>query len=530
MVEESTRASREAVQFFIEPAAGTLARAKSRRHHIIFGRRGSGKSSLLRKIHADHLLDRIPSAMVDLEDFKAHSYPDVLISVLIKTLSELQVWLDTAAVSPASKSSFWHLFSKEKPSNARMTKAQVTSLSSVLEREIEQLNILLHAPDTSESTAAAKISTVATREAETSGGISLKAPTLDLNGGLKGKFGSTNEATRDVRTSYTSKKIETLSRNIMRYKQVLGDFAQKAGGDIFILLDDLYHIRLSDQADVIDYFHRLAKGQPIRIKVGTIKHRSRWYLYGDPPRGMKIGDDTDEIDLDVTLERYATAKEFLLKILGQFAQESGVKLEEIMTDGARDRLVLASGGVARDFLTLFRRALDETRDRVFSGDLARGDRIGAEDVNKAAGAYYDNKTEELKRDTGEAEGQALLGTIEKIRKFCVDETNANCFLVEKDLNNDLQRVVLELVDLKFLHHARSRVTIRNREGKVYDAFMLDLSFYTGERKRRELDMIEFWKSGEELRSSKLIYAEKEITLNWSPSATTPRKRRPARRK
>ena len=52
-LEEATRASSSGVRRFIEPAAGTLQRATSRSHHIVFGRRGSGKSSLLSKAAQD---------------------------------------------------------------------------------------------------------------------------------------------------------------------------------------------------------------------------------------------------------------------------------------------------------------------------------------------------------------------------------------------------------------------------------------------------------------------------------------------
>ena len=67
------------------------------------------------------------------------------------------------------------------------------------------------------------------------------------------------------------------------------------------MLDDLYHNRRPDQPRVIDYFHRLGKSANFWIKIGTIRHRSSWYINGDPPLGMKIGDDGDEIDLDLTL-------------------------------------------------------------------------------------------------------------------------------------------------------------------------------------------------------------------------------------
>jgi hypothetical protein len=106
LCEEVTRATPEAARRFIEPAPGVLSRAKSKQHNIIFGRRGSGKSSLLRKVAADLTIDRRPISFVDMETFKGHSYPDVLISVLIKSLHEFRHWLTGAATAPATKTSF----------------------------------------------------------------------------------------------------------------------------------------------------------------------------------------------------------------------------------------------------------------------------------------------------------------------------------------------------------------------------------------------------------------------------------------
>jgi hypothetical protein len=124
LVEESTRSTREGVKYFIEPASGTLERAKNKRHHIIFGRRGSGKSSLLAKVTEDLTISRSPTAYVDLEEFKGHSYPDVLLSVLIKALSEFKKWLETAAINPATKKSFWTKFFGSKPARGGFNRAK----------------------------------------------------------------------------------------------------------------------------------------------------------------------------------------------------------------------------------------------------------------------------------------------------------------------------------------------------------------------------------------------------------------------
>lgn len=506
VVEESTRSTREGVKYFIEPAPGTLARAKNKRHHIVFGRRGSGKSSLLAKVTADLTVSRSPIAYVDLEEFKGHSYPDVLLSVLIKAFDEFKKWLETAAVNSATKTSFWTRFFGSKPKRASFNRAKTKEMANELASIIDELNACLFASDeqkvqtTKRSESAEELQTALLSEVGTTG---VK---------LQGKLATHDKQAsgREEKSEYVSKKIELLHRNIMRYKSLFSRMTELADGPAFLLLDDLYHIRLTDQAQVLDYFHRIAKGSNLWIKVGTIRHRSRWYVYGTPPYGMKLGDDAEEIDLDVTLEKYDLTKRFLLRILEQFARETGVKLDDFLTDGARDRLVVASGGVARDFLTIFRRAIDIARERAGRGDASRGDKIGTEDVNKAAGENDKFKREDFSRDAGKDEERKLLDSFEKASDFCLNKTKANCFLIDKDLASDDVANITELVDLKFLHHVRSRVTIRDRVHRLYVAYMLDLSQYVGERARRNFEIVEFWakNADDSLRKTRFIYLER----------------------
>lgn len=183
-----------------------------------------------------------------------------------------------------------------------------------------------------------------------------------------------------------------------------------------------------DQAAVIDYFHRIAKGGSLWLKIGTIRHRTSWYIHGDPPIGLKLGDDADEINLDLTLEKYSLAKEFLFKILQGLSSEVELSTSDIIADGARDRLVLASGGVARDFLNIFRKSIDIGRER---GGGGKGERINGEDVNNAAGEYDATKQEEFKLDTLD-DSQPLDKEFTKIKRFCLESSNHNCFLVHTD--------------------------------------------------------------------------------------------------
>ncbi|MEK5240385.1 hypothetical protein NST99_32550 [Paenibacillus sp. FSL L8-0470] len=504
-VEEATRATVMSTTRFIEPAGSTLSRAMSKRNHIVFGRRGSGKTSLLLKAKRDLSLKRTPVAFVDMEQFKSHSYPDVLISVLIATLESFKEWVQEVGLNSTNKISWWKKVFGAQPERSPLNKTKSGQLVINLNQQIENLNTILHSED--EADLSYKWSSGDSVEAENTGelGVELKG----IKAGVNSKETRKNDSNIEVTEASRRSKVNYLHRHMLDFRKLFKEISDLAGTDAFLMLDDLYHIRRSDQANVLDYFHRATKGNQVWLKAGTIRHRTDWYLHSDPPKGLKLGDDADEIDLDITLEKFSIARTFLSSVLQEIAEEAGSQNPRIiMAESAMDRLVLASGGVARDFLTIFRRSVEVARER---GGGFRGPKIGAEDVNRAAGEHDSSKREELKRDTND-ERERLEKLFENVREFCFN-TGTNCFLVERDWNQDGAKDIEELVDLRLIHRINPRVTVRDRAGKLYIAYMLDLSQYTGDRKRRGLNMISFWsKDGsDQLRKASLIFAERPVS-------------------
>ena len=144
IVEEGARANARNTTRFIEPAEGTLRRAITKRHHLIFGRRGSGKSSLLFKSADTLKAGGRPIAYVDLEAYKGHHYPDLLISALIATLLTFSGWLDDAKLS-AEFARTWRTAWLWK---TRTTKRQQKEdLSASLQSIIADLRAQLHVAD-----------------------------------------------------------------------------------------------------------------------------------------------------------------------------------------------------------------------------------------------------------------------------------------------------------------------------------------------------------------------------------------------
>lgn len=502
-LEEAARATADSPRLFIEPARGTLDRAKSKRHHLVFGRRGSGKTSLLRKAGADLTQSRAPTAFVDLEAFKGHKYPDVLLSVLLQTFSALSSWLDEVALTPATRTSFWNRVCGAKPHRPPLDKRAVHQLKARIDEQQKELNDLLYLQD--HAALSRTQETQSTDDSAVDRQVNVGAESGKARVGIGSSISRKQVSTlRDVALEQSTRdKTDWLMRKIIDFQAIIDALVRVSGQHLYIFLDDLYHIARTDQAQVLDYFHRILKGRSAWLKVGSIRHRTNWYHHGNPPTGLKLGDDCDEIDLDITLEKHEGAKRFLLQIIDQIIDEVGLdNHSKLLTPGGVDRLVLASGGVARDFLTVFRRAIEVARER---GATYRGQLIGAEDVNVAAGEHDTTKRDELRRDTIDERAQ-LEKALQIIQQFCVDNQR-NCFLVERDRESSGQAMIGELVDLRFLHVVKSRTTVRDRQGVLYTVYMLDISQYTGERKRRELQIVRFWISNEldKLRRSRYVF-------------------------
>ncbi len=503
LVEETTRSTNEGVKHFVEPAQGALRRVLSKRHQLVFGRRGSGKSSLLRKASHDLAKSRQPHAWVDLEPFKGHSYPDLLISILIESLNSFQSWIDDQATAATNKTSFWKRFIQGKPTSPPLDRAKCKKLSESFTKIISELESELHSEDNAEITQTSSSSVGTSSTSSLGAGLSQGPIGANASQNASSDHSISNENVELRKRS----KIDFLRRNIMKYQKLFDGLQEVSPeGSSYLFLDDLYHIRRDDQPQVIDYFHSIAKGHSLWLKIGTIRHRSNWYLHGDPPIGVKLGDDADEINLDLTLEKYEVTKAFLVQILSNLANATNISHKDILTTGAVDRLVLASGGVARDFLGILRRAIGVAQERHVSGGQSR---IGAEDVNMAAGDYDTTKRDEFKRDIFSEEENSLDNIFGEVKVFCLDEANSNCFLLDQSDSGEKIDVLAELVDLKLLHKVRSRISVntKSQQGKIFEAYMLDLSQYSGARKRRGLELIEFWKKDSEnkLRKSSLIF-------------------------
>lgn len=419
-----------------------------KQNHVIFGRRGAGKSTLLKELYSSAKW----SIYLNLEDYKDISFPNVLLFILIKLFN-----------------GYLELIRKNKPIIFRIFKYS-TIKKQVLEI-IKKLEILQSEPDDVESEITTNENT--TNEVEASAAIK-----SDIwYNAIRGRLALSDSI--QVKRKINENKLTKLKLLVTQIKDDLNTISKEIHEDtIFLILDDFYFIKLQYQPYLIDFIHRLTKDTNVKFKVGTIKHRSRLYIKDDTYIGIELRNDAIEIDLDYTFEEYDKVESFLKEILNYCIEKSGanISIPDMFAGEGFIQLCLASGGVPRDFLSLFVQVATKC---IISGNM----KIGKIQVTEEAIANLSEKINSLKRDTL-AEDLLFETFIFELRRLVFTEQKTNCFLISKEqMETDevFRQIIKELFDLRLIHLLDKNTSAAPSDGKRYEAYLLDLCLYENSR-------------------------------------------------
>lgn len=434
-------------------AANIVGDVCARQNHTIFARRGCGKTLLLHHSTKQLTDSQIRTVYLNCEDFKRHSFPNVLIEILDALFRELENHLHG-----------WFGRSKK-------AKELIQSIR-------KELGALRSSSDVREET----IKSTETKENtnKTEGEIGAKLDFANF------KIGASEGASEKLQTersySLRSEKLRDLDLLLPRLKdQIREFFAQsKSVKAVFLQIDDLYHLKKTDQPFVIDYIRRLCKDVPLYFKVATLRHASSLYLdLSGQPIGAQERHDYQPINIDYTFADFKRTRDQNLRILNAFGKAVGISEAEISSlfkGQGYDRLVMAGGGVPRDTLSLFLEVMNAVR--------GQGDgKIGKDDVRLMSKSNFEKRIEELKQDSEGGEQDVLMRGIYVIREFCLDK-GTNAFLVaEKALqqNDSLRSLIYRLLDYRIIHHTASALTHKSQPG-TYQAFVIDIGCYAHLRK------------------------------------------------
>jgi hypothetical protein len=259
---------------------------------------------------------------------------------------------------------------------------------------------------------------------------------------------------------------------------------------IYVFLDDVHYLKYGEGPDFLDRVHAVTRDNPVWLKIAGIRHQMRWFR-AEPPTGMQLPHDAIEVNLDITLQEPERAKRFLQSVLDAFVEECDARPRRgFISGGALDRLVLASGAVPRDFVTLCATSIQLARKR------SNARTTGVQDVNEAAGMAAKGKLQELEEDAAAALGTAapVVAALQIVRDFCLVKNQTSFFgvdFLEKEQLVEEYALIQRLLDLRIVHLINGSLSAAHQVGHRSEVYLLDLSEYTGARLRQKLWVLDF---------------------------------------
>jgi hypothetical protein len=451
---------------------------RASRHVIITGRRGAGKTSTMLRTFVELWKEDFVCVWVDAQTIDRDAPHATTVGILVPLLAELQANLNTGRRFHLVRDALSNLI------------ADLLNLGSV--RSIKEVSekASRHTGKSSSSDLSLDVTL----------GLSDKPAELGLHGRAAKARSQDSTAGVVSERRYTMDPWQELETMRPRIQKCLQDYRRLTSDDpAFVFVDDFYFIPQQYQSQIADFLHRVTKNLRCWLKLGAVKHRLEIFnKTADPPVGIEVPHDATEVSLDVSLDRFAATCEFLERILEGIASKAGVHIGDLFAERARERLVLASGGVPRDYLSLAATCLE------IRGREPLWERVNSELVYDVAPNLLTQKYADLERDTNEFDRTRLKERLRDVHDFCIGTAKANVLLVS---NEELEvtpwgRDISTLADLRFIHFV-GPVTVKTSDkryvGVRYSAFCLDLSAYAGQRVR-QITQVEFWKKGRELRA------------------------------
>lgn len=446
-----------------------------------------------------------PVAFIDVETLRDNPFPDVLIRLLVELI-------DALVTNLGSASGHWNQRRKARRDLRRLR----ARLGKLLQDPQEAAHSL------SERTGRKWwFGILAKGGANAEHGPVGAALTASAGAGVD----TTSMSGRDA--SFVRTKMQGLQAEAVEFRKVLKGAVDALGGkSALVVLDDFYFIGQEHQPDVLAYLQQVVKNLNIWLKVGAVEHRLNEFADGDPPRGLQLTQDAGKVPMDNTLADFDHTRRFLEEILSDICADASVDVDAVVTDGARERLVLASGGVPRDYLNLLTASLMKATRRPGTTNRPKN-KVNAEDVSVAAPEFLKQKESDLVLDASPGDVNRLRERFLDVLNFCLQARKVNVFLVEARYLKEEQwgRDIAALSDLRFFHRL-GNLTVKSSEeayvGRRYEAFALDLSSYAGTRVRTT--EIDFWttEGQQKLRAVTNVYTPeiaRNVLAGVTPSST-----------
>lgn len=517
-----------------------LSKIKASNNHLVLGRRGCGKTTLLLTTMKDNNLDFI--LPLDCQVYREWSSEKTIIEILSTFIDKLKIkTLDSESYKRAKNE-----YEKENKGivnwfKRKFYKQEVTYtydkylwLLSSLKNLHFFINKLKELPDdpvqinikqTKKEYSSLNINSAIELKAISKFKASGKVPShfVQLEGDIELLAGYTKdshkkkqneeESTQDLLFKQMIKKSEKLDDLILSISDSFSLFSELNNCKTVLFLDDFYLIDLNKQPRVIQYLHDIYKNashSSFCFKMCSIPNRTRINKEGKADFSLK--DDFSPIRLDKELYDFANLKDYLLKITANLNPKLELNGNDILSlfsnEDVLNYTTVATGGVPRDFLVILSELIKIAR-------LDSSNSIKKEHLYSAISDLKQDKEQNIEIES-DISPEKLREALDIIDSEIIRDLKTNVILYPSQLAKEHNALLKNLVNLRYLHIINENTTSEKVKKETFVSYLVDMSFYaTGKRLKQGFDFRQFWQQDSSqrhinLRNAPIWYFKNEI--------------------
>lgn len=511
--------------------SNNLEKVQISNNHLIFGRRGSGKTTLILAALKRNTKNVVSA--IDIQPIKSDEINNVILKILIQTLSELlKVHHELFSKIEKEYNEQYRGFSgilnyilKKRDKKVEESYIEGSDFCKLIEKEKKLLETMKDIPDEVTYNISQENTTIIKRQQIESNELFHKASldtAIQINGKykiLQGKidatlsamtsknykdsFESNNNESSEIIASYvkTLKKSDIIQEQREGIAFIFNEIKRIHNVGVYVYLDDFYQIPIDKQPVIIQYFHDIYKycaNYSFCFKLAALPYRLRMNKTGNVDMSYK--DDFSPIKLDNDLSELESTKDYLLSILVNLDSTLDIKKQDIVSLFNNDEVLLysiiATGGVPRDFLLIFAELINAVRNDNKSS-------IQKEHIYTVVKSLREDKDNNIEYDT-DISPQIIRRSVEIINEEVVGKLNTNVILYPKLLADKHEILLKNLVNLRYFHIIKDSVTSETRKKEEFVAYLVDMSFYAvNKRLRPNFDFRRFWETDNAARLTQL---------------------------
>lgn len=498
-------------------------------NHLIFGRRGSGKTTLI--LVSAKANSNIVSA-IDIQPMKKDNAVSVIMKIMSQVLLELQENFNEYFLNIECEykrqykgiSGFISWMLRKRDEGVEIAYEEGEIFSELLRKEINLLEHLKLTPD--------EITYAVSKEGKSSSETSIRREytseireSLEMDVKLQGKYKiieskidtslnamesyscsnvseMKNASSSEIKSSFTRtyRKQELLQEQRENITFIFNESKRIRKKSVYIYLDDFYQIPMEVQPEIIQYLHDIYKNcnnNSFCFKIATLPYRLRMNQDGND---MSYKDDFSPIKLDYDLSELDRTKDYLLSILVNINPALNITKQDIEnlfnSPDVLTYAIIATGGVPRDFLLMF-------MDLVRTTQRDNKTTIQKEHVYTVVKSLRDDKDNNIEYDS-DVSPDLIREAVELLNVEVVGKFNTNVILYPKALAEKHEVLLKNLTNLRYLHIIKDSTTSESRKKEEFVAYLIDMSFYAvNKRLKQGFDFRRFWEVDSKSRLTQL---------------------------